>query len=171
MWCSFCLEVVIVSFFFCEVCNVLYGKLGVLSHQAGMPEGHLTHWGGDHLYIGDPGGIILYNIPSTHCSHHGFNDHFWLHEPQGYLKGGHRQWVPLQADCYLLKAQGWSHHVCWFQRLGKGESHLASSTCNCSSALWHQALIASELWWWCLCFISPKAGRACPAVATSQRGV
>ena len=54
--------------------------------------------------------------------------------------------------------------------LGEGESHLASSTCNCSSALWHQTLLTSELQWQCLCFISPKASGACPTVATGQEG-
>ena len=53
---------------------------------------------------------------------------------------------------------------------GKGESCLVSSICNCSSALWHQALLASEFWWWHLCFISPKAGGTCPTAVTVQEG-
>ena len=121
MWHSFCLEAVIVSFLSWEVCNVLYGKPGVLSHWADMPKGHSTNGGGDCLHIGDPGDLILYNTASTHCSHCRFDDHFWLCELQGHLKSGHRQQVPLQAGCYLLKAQGWSYHVCWFQRLGWGQ--------------------------------------------------
>ena len=53
---------------------------------------------------------------------------------------------------------------------GEDESHLASSAYNLSSALWCQALLASELQWQCLCFISPKAGGACPTAVTSQEG-
>ena len=53
---------------------------------------------------------------------------------------------------------------------GEGESHSACLTCKCSSALWHQALLASELQWWCLCFDSPKAGEACPAAVTGWEG-
>ena len=54
--------------------------------------------------------------------------------------------------------------------LGEGESHSACSTCKCSSVLWHQALLASELQWQCLCFTSPKMGEACPMAETGQEG-
>ena len=118
MWCSFCLKAVIVSFFFREVSNVLYGELGVLSCQAIIPKGHLTHGGGDHLHIGDPRGLILYNMAGTHCSHCQFDYCFQLCGLQGHLDGGHRWWVPLQAGCYLLEAQGWDHHLPWFWQLG-----------------------------------------------------
>ena len=69
-----------ISFFFREVSNVLYSKPGILDCQAGTLEDHSTHTGGDHLYIGDPGGLILYNIASMHCSYCRFDDCFWLHE-------------------------------------------------------------------------------------------
>ena len=72
------------------------------------------------LHIGDPRGLILYNMASTHHSHCRFDDHFWLCELQGYLEGDCRWQVPSQAGCYLLKAWGWGHHVHWFWRLGWG---------------------------------------------------
>ena len=75
MWCSFHLQVVIVSFFYCDVCNVLYGELGVLGHWVDMPKGHSSNRGGDYLHIGDPRGLILYNMASTHHNHHGFDGH------------------------------------------------------------------------------------------------
>ena len=170
MWCSFHLKVVIVSFFFQEVCNVLYGKPGGLSCQVGIAKGHSTNRGGDHLHIGDPRGLVLYNTASTHHSHCRFDDHFWLHELQGHLVGIHRWQVPSQAGCYLLKALGWGHHVCWFQRLGWGWISFDQLYWNCSSGHWHQALLTSEFQWWCLCLISSKAGGACPTVVTSWEG-
>ena len=62
---------------------------GVFDCQAGTLKGHLTHRGGDHFHIGDPGDHVLHNMASTHCSYHGFDDHIWLHEFQGHLKGNH----------------------------------------------------------------------------------
>ena len=120
MWCSFCLKAVIVFFFFREVGNVLYGKLGVLNCWAGTLKGHSTHGGGDHLHIDDPRDFILHNTASTHHSYHGLDDHFWWHEFQGHLKGNCWWWVPSQGGWYLLKAWGWGHHMHWFQRLGWG---------------------------------------------------
>ena len=103
-----------------EFCNVLYGKLGVLSCWVGMPKGHSTNKGGDCLHIGDPRECVLYNMASTHHSHHEFNNHFWLHELQRHLKGGHRQWVPLQAGCYLIKAWGGATMYVGSGDLGEG---------------------------------------------------
>ena len=54
--------------------------------------------------------------------------------------------------------------------MGEGESHSTCSACNHSSALWHWALLASELWWWYLHFNSPKVGEVCPTVVTGQEG-
>ena len=51
--------------------------------------------------------------------------------------------------------------------LGEGESH---SACKCSSALWHWALLAPELWWWCLNFDSPKARGPCSTAVTGWEG-
>ena len=53
---------------------------------------------------------------------------------------------------------------------GEGESHSASSACDCFSALWLQALLASELWWQCLCFDSPRASGVCPMAVTGREG-
>ena len=53
---------------------------------------------------------------------------------------------------------------------GEGESCSACPACRRSSALWHQALLASELWWQYLCFDSPGAGEVHPAVATGWEG-
>ena len=170
MGCTFHLEVAIVSFFFWEVGNVLYGKPGVLSHCAGMPEGHWTQRGGDHLHIGDPGGLILYNMACTHCSHCRFNDCFWLHTPgapQGWLQAT----GPLVSRLLPPQSLGGRATMCVGSRdLGEGESHLASFTCNHSSSLWCQALLASELQWWCLCFVFPKAGGAHPTAVTGREG-
>ena len=52
----------------------------------------------------------------------------------------------------------------------KGESLLASPTCNHPSGLLHWALLASELQWQCLYFVSPQATGTCPNVVASQKG-
>ena len=86
-WCSSHLEVVIISFFFGEVSDVPYGKPGVLNHWAGTVKGQPTHRGGYHLHIGDPRGLVLYHMASTHCSYCRFNDCFRLHKFQRHLEG------------------------------------------------------------------------------------
>ena len=54
--------------------------------------------------------------------------------------------------------------------LGEVESCSVCLTCKHSSSLWHQALLASELWWWCLCLDLLKAREACPVAVTNQEG-
>ena len=129
MWCSSCLEAVIIFFFFGEVSDVPYGKLGVLNHP--------THGGGYHLHIGDPGGLILYHTASTHCSYGRFNDHFRLHNFRGTSRAiagdrsSHRQAVT------SLKPRGGATTCSDSRDPDEDEFPFSCPACTCSSTLWY----------------------------------
>ena len=121
MWYSSHLEVVIISLFF------MGGWWHPLWWAPGLgPIGQVhprTTWPMEVVTISiscDSWGLILYNVASTHCSHHGFGYCFWLHVLQGQLERQSQAMDPLQAGCYLLEAWGWGYYLQWFWRFGWG---------------------------------------------------
>ena len=142
----FCWEVVIVSFYW-EVHDILYNELGALDHQRAMCEGHLPNGGSDCLHVGNPGASswitwlaqLVAMVGLTAAS--SCNRSEWTSTAATGDGSPHRQAVTLSKPRDGATACSTSRGS------GEGDVLLVSPTCSHSSALWCQALLASELQW------------------------
>ena len=79
----------------------------------------------------------------------------------------HQWWVPLQAGHYSLEAwRGNTCHMISSVLVGNVGSDFVPWVCNCSSALWHQAILSLGLLLWGLHLEPQEMGGICQCVMT-----
>ena len=153
-----------------EVCDIFYGEPEGLGCQTGIPKGHSTHRSGN---------VSMYVIPEasscmTQLVHIvatvGLSITSGCMCSRGTLEMVTGDGPPCRQAITSSKLGGGATTYIGPRNSCEGESHSTCSACNCSSAIWHWALLASELRWQYLCFDSPKAGEVGPAVASSSEG-
>ena len=122
-----------------EVSDVLYCGSQGLDHQAGAPEGHSPHRGGDGIHIHNPCGLILHNVTGAHHDHSRFNCCF---QPQGF-------WGCLISICQCNGSFSRQTITSWKPRggatspavsrgpVGNVGSGFVPSICRCFSTLWN----------------------------------